>query len=310
MTDTTSTTEAVDSTVTEVVDNLVATPEKGSWQEALQRSTSLKDRAGKANKQAGALLWTGAQAAVEDWLPEAGTDASGERIAGDVLTYLGKSRKGDASKIKSVALAVRDNGLLLAHYPNLSQAYKAALDLTVTAKRHEDEDSAADEVVQKIAADAPKSTQTPEGATKITLSQGLDEWARLVVNELVGEGPQEDLSAARAALRALSQEVAGRVPKPAPKVKAAPKAKAGTKTKAEVKDGAAKAKAAPAKTTKAKPVQRKKPVEQAEPEVEADDMFEDETDAVEPVEVMEVPVKKAAPVKRPAVKGRPAVRRG
>jgi hypothetical protein len=78
----------------------------------------------------------------------------------------------------------------------------------------------------------------------------VDEAARLLLDEL----GKENISAHRAFMRAVSQEIAGRIPKPAPKV-AKPKAAKGKAKKAVAKKTTAR-KAAPVKAaaSKAKPV--------------------------------------------------------
>lgn len=278
-----------------------------TWQDTLKKSVTLLNRSTKDRKQASALLWSGAQTAIEEWQPSADTDAQGEGLYAEVLDALGEGRKGDASKIKSVALATVEHGLVLSQYDNLSKAYAEATRLTKTVKIHAAEDEAADEAVQKIAATAPKSSSKPEGAAQIVLSKGVDDAARLLVDALVGEGKHksEDLAAARALLRALQQEVAGRIAKPEPvKKAAAPKTKGAAK-KATVKSSATKAKAEVAEA-KPKPVARKaaQVKKAAAPVVEEHDDLDDLLDEVE--ETAPAPVKKAAPVRRAAPVKRPA----
>ena len=229
----------------------------GSWQDTLAKSAALQDRVKKGSARASSLLWEGAQEAINQWLPKSERDESGEKLGAAVTEALGKSRKGDASKIKTVALAVKNNGLLLADHPNLYKAYGEATRLTKTVKVHAAEDEAADEAVSAIA--APKSTSAPEGAAKIVLSKGVDEAARLLLNELGAE----NIAAHRAFMRAIAQEIAGRIPKPAPK----PPKKAAPKKGAKVAKKAAPKKAAPVKAaaTKAKPVAVKSAPTKAKP---------------------------------------------
>jgi hypothetical protein len=135
----------------------------------------------------------------------------------------------------------------MADFSSLSKAYSAASKLSPKARKaQDDEDKAADEAVSAIV--APKSSSSPEGAAKIVLSKGVDEAARLLLDEL----GKENLAAHRAFMRAVSQEIAGRIPKPAPKV-AKPKAAKKGKAKAAKKTAAKKA-APKAAATKAKPV--------------------------------------------------------
>lgn len=274
------------------------------WKNTLETSAKKADLGVKYKKQAGELLWVGAQGAVEDWLTQSDTDVHAEALYADILDAMGTHRKGDASKIKTVALAVKSKGLVLAQFDNLGRAYAEANRLTKVVKAQAEEDNAADERVQEIATDAPKSSSKPEGAVLIVLAQGVDEAAKLLVDALVGEGPQADLSAARAMLRALAEEITGRVPKPEPKPKAEKKAPAKKASpKAEVKSGAAKPK--PVKKAAAPA-----PVVEDEPTGEdLDDLLDsigDEPDADETVtdDVTEVEVavpvakKKATPVRR------------
>lgn len=248
---TTSTTDALDSGEEE------RTFEKGTWQEALHRSSTLLDRSTKARKQASTLLWTGAQTAIEEWLPNSDTDVSGEGLYNDVLDALGKPRKGDASKIKTVALAVKDNGLVLTIHPNLSKAYAEAVKLTRTAQVNAVEDDAAEKAIENLS--VPKTTGSVEGAAALLLSKGID---GAVVALLDALGAQ-NFDAHRALARAISTEIAARVqaakPKPAPKAPAKDKgaakvAASGSSAKAAVKTAGTKAKPKGGAGTKAKPV--------------------------------------------------------
>jgi hypothetical protein len=244
-------------TTTEVsnTEEAATTFKAGSWQETLAKSAALQDRVKKGSARASALLWEGAQEAINQWVPKSERDENGEKLGAAVTEALGKSRKGDASKIKTVALAVKNNGLVLSQH---SKAYAEATRLTKTVKVHIAEDEAADEAVSAIA--APKSTSSPEGAAKIVLSKGVDEAARLLLNELGAE----NIAAHRAFMRAISQEIVGRIPKPAPK----PPKKAAPKKGAKAAKKAAPKKAAPkAASTKAKPVAVKSAPAKAKPVV-------------------------------------------
>lgn len=203
----TSTDEDEDGTATTYV--------KGSWQDNLHKSSALLDRSTKARKQASGLLWTGAQTGIEEWLPGSDTDVSGENLYNDVLGALGKTRKGDASKIKSVALAVKKHGLVLSLYPNLSKAYGEATRLTKTVQAQATEDAAAEKAIESI--EAPKTTGSVEGAAALLLSKGLD-GAVVAILDALGANNE---AAHRAFMRAVATEVAARVqaskPKPAPR---------------------------------------------------------------------------------------------
>jgi hypothetical protein len=232
---------------------------KGSWQEHLAQSATLLDRSTKARKRASSLLWQGAREAIEGWLPKrAAKDVSGERLYGEVLDVLGKPRKGDASKIRTVALAVKDHGLVLSVHPNLSKAYAEAVRLTKTQQAQVAEDNAAEEAIAAL--DVPRSTTTVDGAAAILLSKGID-GAVVALLDALGA---KNFDAHRAFARAVSAEIAARVqaakPKPAPKAPKAAKGKAqpasGSSPKAAVKTAGTKAK--PAKAAKATPVSASK----------------------------------------------------
>jgi hypothetical protein len=289
--------------------------EKGSWQDHLNKSSVLLDRSVKAKKTAGNLLWTGAVTGINEWLPNSSTDVSGEAFYNEVKSILGASRKGDANKIKTVAVAVRSHGLDLSVYPNLSKAYGAAIHLTKTVAAQDAEDDAAEKAIESLV--APKTTGSVEGAAALLLSKGVD-GAVVAILDALGANNE---AAHRAFMRAVSTEIAARVqaakPKPAPK--AGPKAGAtqattGGATPKAVKAQPGKGKGKPVKKVAAPkaaaPVETDKGESQAEP-VEAggntaSDMFDaldvDESMHTEPTEAP-APVKKAAvrkPVRRPA----------
>lgn len=287
--------------------------EKGSWQEALQKSSNLLDRSAKARKTASNLLWKGAKEGIEGWLPESATDVSGERLYGDVIEALGKGRKGDASKIKTVAVAVRTHGLDLSVYPNLSKAYAEATRLTKTVAVQAEEDDAAEKAIESI--EAPKTTGSVEGAAALLLSKGVDGAVVAILDTL---GAKNE-AAHRAFMRAVSTEIAARVqankPKPAPKAPAAPKAGA---TASTGKAGVKKATAPVASKTKGKPVKgtASKP---AAPVAEDTDKGEPITDPVDAgtaevedifdeIEAEDTAAEAPAPVAKKKA-GRPVVRR-
>lgn len=274
--------------------------EKGSWQEALQKSSIRLDQSAKARKIASTLLWKGAKEGIEGWLPESTTDVSAEGLYGDVIEALGRSRKGDASKIKTVAVAVRVHSLDLSTFPNLSKAYAAARALTVVADQQDEEDNAADEAIASI--EAPKSTSSVEGAAALLLSKGVD-GAVVAILDALGK---ENEAAHRAFLRAVSVETSSRVKAKADAVAAEKKAVSDAKRAEEAAKKAAQPKpakkaAAPVATkAKGKPASKGKPVKAAEPEVEATE----EDGSENAVETPDVPVANKA-----KGKGRPVVQR-
>lgn len=296
---------------------------KGTWQAILHNSEVKRALGAKNNKAASALLWQGAQAGIESWLPDSDTDVSAENLYNEAKLALGgEHRKGDASKIKTVAVAVKTKGLVLSLYPNLSRAYGEAKRLTSTVAQEAAEDAAADKAIEDLIATAPQSASTPENAAKIVLSAGLDEAARLLLDAL---GATNE-AAHRSFMRAISQEIAGRLKPKATTVKAGPKAGAtqaptgGAAQKAAphavkaqpAKPKQAATKASPVKagataSTKAKPVARPvavKATEVAEP-AKGEPIHEPVEAGHEHVDTPAVPVKKAV------VKGRPvAVKRG
>lgn len=335
-----------DSTTTEQVETAETTEtgirdlkrfEKGTWQHSLVVAGRLLDRISGDRKKSSQYLWSATTDAIEDWLNDkADTDVHGEHFYADLLDILGVSRKGDVSKMRTVALAVANNGLVTSQWPNLSKAYGEALRLTKTVKEQQTEDDAAEEVIETIAAEAPKSTSTVDGAAALLLSKGLDGAVVAILDVLNGSTPEINNEAAhRAFMRAVSSEIASRVQakaqaeaqakkdasaKAAAERKAAAEAKAAERaanapaaTKAKPAATATKAKAKPVSAStgdpnkkalpKAAPVKGKPApakAAQAEPvqaEAEAEDMFSD-LDADETV-ALDQPVK-PAPVKRAA----------
>lgn len=279
-------------------ENTTEAPAKGTWQETLAKSATLFDRSAQGRKSATALLWKGAVGAIEAWEPD--TDVSAEGLYNDVKTALGESRKGDASKIKTVALAVKNNGLVLGVYPNLSKAYVAAVAMTKTVAVHQTEDDAAEAAVKALAEFTGATVSTPEDAAKIVLAKGVDEAARLLLDAL---GATNE-AAHRSFMRAISQEISGRIVKPVKTVASGPKAgatqvgaTASTKPKATIQSGATKGKAAPVVRAgqKAKPViqTKAKPVPVEVPVVV-------EVAAEVPAEPVAEAPKKASPVVRRA----------
>lgn len=293
-------------------------PATGPWQEILTKAAEqfnkagdIGNRAAKAKKTAGLLLWDGAQAAINGWDKDA--DPSAEALSNEIKDVLGESRKGDVSKIKTVALAVAHKGLNMEDYLNLSRAYAAAKALSgEVSQKHAEEDAAAEAAIAKI--EAPAKTGTPEGAALIVLAKGPDEAARLLLDALGAD----NTPAHRALVRALTSETAGRI-KVEPKAPA--KKTATPKEGAEIADDTTvdAPKAAPV-ATKAKPAPVK---EKAAPAVAAEAAAAEEALFVEPAAAPVAVKEKGAPVKangavavatkaKPVARraARPAVRRG
>ncbi len=282
-----------------------------TWQDTLSTAITTAEKGKEYAAKARSLVWEGAKGAISEW--DGGADDTGERLYDDIKAVMGESRKGTASKIKTVALASLA-GLDLNEYPSLSKAFTAARAMLNEPPAHAAEDAAAEEVVSSLS--APKTATTPEGAAKILVSQGPDEFARLVVATL-----DDNVPAQRAFLRALSEEIsavakskadaekaakaaqveAERAAKAAEReaAKAAREAERAAKKAAAPKAAAPKA-AAPKAKAKAKPVADR---HEPEPEPKGDDLFadlEDEAPAPAPAKAKAKakPVRRAKPVKR------------
>lgn len=257
--------------------------EKGTWQHKMVESAVLAERATKATTRSKSLLWTGAVEAITEWETDrAETDVYAENLYADLLDILGKSNKGSASKIKKVALAVKDAGLVLSVYNSLTQAWGEATRLIDTVKDEAVEDSAAEEAVAAIVAAAPSSTTTVEGAAQIVFSKGVDGAVVALLDALNGVSGENNEAAHRAFFRAVGTEIASRVaaakPKPEPKAAAEPKPKV-----------------ANAQATKATPAAKGTPVKKAATTTTAQKVAATaNTDGTKKA----LPVKKAAPVKR------------
>ena len=237
----------------------------GSWGAMLQESTVLKIRAGKVDKRAGKLLWDGAKAAIAEW--DSGTDPSGESLYDEVKEALGNTRRGDANKIKTVAIATENHGLDISQHQNLSQAYNAARALIADmtkGKTDADEDDAAERVVESL--DAPKTASTAEAAAKVLLGKGIDGAVVAIFDALTTAAVDADTAekAIRSFLRSATSEAASRAKHRADEARAAKEAekekdraaKAAEREKARAERESAKPKAAPRKASE-KPVAKK-----------------------------------------------------
>ena len=275
---------------------------KGSWQDTLDKSATLTDRSVAARKKASALLWDGAQDAIDEWLDNA-TDESAEGLYDEVISILGEARKGDASKIKTVALAFAADKIGdLANFPNLFKAYGAAVKATKGAKEEKEQDDAAEKAVESIV--APKTASTVESAAALLLSKGIDGAVVAILDALNGGADENNTSAHRAFLRAVSTEIGARdqAVKDAAKKEAAA---ALAQKKAEREKVAAEKKAEREKVAAEKKAEREK----AKAEKAASEDEGEGSD--EPAPKRKAPVKRAAPAKRAApVKRATPVKRG
>lgn len=296
-------------------------PAVKTWVKTLAASEKARISSEASGKKASALLWDGAVGAITEW--DRSGDPDGNTLYEEVKAALGGDhRKGDASKIKTVAQAVANHGLDIDEMPNLSKAYSAARDLMKGEPQRNAEDEAAEAVTSSI--EVPDKPSTPEDAAKILLAEGVDETARLLVAAMGREnGP-----AHRAMIRAIASEVTAVSKAVAEEKKAAEKqqreadkAEATAKIEtAKAEKAEAKAKPAPVKksatTKKAKPVSASKgdpnkkalppkkaaPVKAEPVKAERDDMDDllDEVEEAAPKKA--APVKKAAPAKAKPVR--------
>ena len=218
--------------------------------ETLRKSESVRAASVTSRREAGALLWEGSKAAIQEW--DTNKDSAGEFLYEEVKAALGgKHRKGDAAKVKKVALAKRDYGLVLVEWANLSQAYREACRLTDVMAREAAEDKAADAAV----ADAAKREVEPgsiEDAANRLVGAGLPQAVSAILDAL----GKENIPAHKALLRALTDEV-GKRQAAAEKIDPAkPKTAKPAKPKGDVqvaKPAAAKPAAAKPKPAAAKP---------------------------------------------------------
>jgi hypothetical protein len=268
----------------------------GSWGDMLAKSSTLKARAGKADKQAGVLLWNGAKGAISEWT-ESKIDTTGETLYNDVIAALGRSRKGDASKIKLVALAFTQHGLDLTAHDGLSKAYAEARRLLQINVRNDSDDEIAEELTAAI--DAPKTASSLSSAAAMLLANGIDAAVVALLDKIKDAADDDQAkteSAYRSFLRAGTAEVAARVKFVADQASKA-KHEANEATRAEREEQAAARKAAQAAKVKATPV---KAAAKSAP-VKATPAAKKPV----PAKATASPKPAAAPVKRPAPVVRP-----
>ena len=268
----------------------------------LAKSVEELESAAGMRTQASKTLWQGAVMVIDNRDPQ---DKDRSTLAQNVIDAMGKHRKGDASKIKKVALAA-DRGLDIRDYPNLSKAYNAAcaiLDPKV------DKDAADVAAADSIAAtiDPAKPELSPEdAAAALVLSKGMRTAAVLLLDAL-----KEDAQAGRGLLVALTTEMAQRADYA--KQKAAAEKVPGTPRKQEDKGDAAPATVAAPVAAPTKPTKPTKPKPAAEPAEPTIDLMFGDASPVEPKtepkpkpKPKTVMVKKTAPVKtKVKVKAKP-----
>ena len=266
----------------------------------LAKSVEELESAAGMRTQASKTLWQGAVMVIDNRDPQ---DKDRSTLAQNVIDAMGKHRKGDASKIKKVALAA-DLGLDIRDYPNLSKAYNAACAI-IDPKVDKDaaDVAAADSIAATI--DPAKPELSPEdAAAALVLSKGMRTAAVLLLDAL-----KEDAQAGRGLLVALTTEMAKRADYA--KQKAAAEKVPGTPRKQEDKGDAAPATVAAPVAAPTKPTKPTKPKPAAEPAEPTIDLMFGDASPVEPKtepkpKPKTVMVKKTAPVKtKVKVKAKP-----
>lgn len=304
-------------------------PAVKTWAKTLAASEKARVSAEASGKKATALLWDGAVGAITEW--DQSGDPDGNELYEQVKTALGGDhRKGDASKIRTVAMAVANHNLDIDEHPSLSKAYNAARDLMKGEPQRNAEDAAAEAVTSAIT--PPSEPSTPEDAAKILLAEGVDETARLLVAAMGRDNGPAHRSMVRAIaseVAAVSKAVANEKKEAEKEQREADKAEAAAKIEtAKAEKAEAKAKPAPVKksatTKKAEPVSASKgdpnkkalPPKKAAPKkaapvkakpVETSDM-DDLLDEVDETPVQKAAPKKAAPKKAAPAKAKPVRR--
>jgi hypothetical protein len=198
------------STTTNEAEVTTGTYEAGSWGDMLAKSSTLKARAGKADKQASILLWKGATGAINEWLEDK-SDTTGESLYNGVIAAMGRARKGDASKIKLVAIAVTQHNLDLTAFDGLAKAYAEARRLLQINVRNDSDEQVAEALTAAI--DAPKTATSPSAAAAMLLAGGIDGAVVAIFDKLKdmaqGDNAKTE-SAYRSFLRAATTEAAAR----------------------------------------------------------------------------------------------------
>lgn len=106
--------------------NTTDTASRG-WESLLNESADYWRKATENKREASKFLWLGAKAAIRTWgANEMNDDLMGEYLYRATLIALGGTRKGSASKIKTVALATKLYGLDIDAYGSLNAAYLEA----------------------------------------------------------------------------------------------------------------------------------------------------------------------------------------
>lgn len=184
------------------------------WRADMAKAARLREKSDTNRKKSSERLWRATKGGIVEWLVTTATeDSEGKGIYAEFLAAYGDKRQGDCSKMKAVALAVRDRGLDVEEYENLSQAYAAARQAALeeeTANLTAEQDDAAEKAVARISETAPKKAKDPEGAAMLLLAGGIAPAVQVILDTL---GPQST-DAHRALLRALEQDIENRVVHP------------------------------------------------------------------------------------------------
>ena len=183
-----------------------------TWRTALRQAGLQKDEARANTKEAGQAAWAAARAGIEEWLTVKGADPEAQAFHGEVLHYYGKARKGEASKIRTIALATANNGLDPNTYRTLGAAYAAALKLTKIADINatEDEALAAASAAAASAAAASAAVSAATGAPADMAIMIMSLGAKTAVTLMLDALGEDNLPAHRALLRELSKQVGER----------------------------------------------------------------------------------------------------
>ncbi len=219
-------------------------PENFDWRKEMEAAAKLRDSADSSIGRATSKVWNACRGGVTEWLSgNAADDGNADELHGEFIELYGKARRGDCSKMRTVALAARDHGLNLDEFESLSKAYASARALVVVKQQHADEDEIGEATSEAIAKTAPKTATSVDSAAMILLSRGFDETARALVEALEANSP-DPTKAALSLIRAISEENTARAKaakaadaeaKAAARAEAADAAKAETKGKDKAK---------------------------------------------------------------------------
>lgn len=184
-----------------------------TWQEIMGRSVELMEQSSKDRKEASRLLWESAKRAIVEWMPNTSHDPDGDELYEKIRDILGKSRKGDASKIRIVAVHHVAGNIYMFDYDNLAQAYKAVkafIDADLERLEREWEDQTAQKATEVLSQQSSAAISMHEAATKV-LSDGVDNAAVALLSALDrANNGEHNAPAHQAFVRAIVAEVSAR----------------------------------------------------------------------------------------------------